>query len=97
MGVNDREEYKDDVITLLTPSGEQVEFIEIAGIALEGGFYAILQPVKLLEGMREDEALVFKVTRAPDNSDRFEIELNDDIIEAVFAKYESLLDGGTDA
>ena len=82
----------DDVITLLTANGEEVDFVEIAGIAYRGNFYAILQPVELLEGMEEDEALVFKVSRGKDGEDKFEIELDDAIIDAVFEEYNKLLD-----
>ena len=42
--------------------------------------------------MQEDEALVFKVTRGDDGEDRFEIELDDEIIDAVFTEYNRLLD-----
>lgn len=86
------EEEDEDIITLLTASGEEVDFVEIAGIAYKGNFYAILQPVELLEGMEEDEALVFKVTRGEDGEDKFEIELDDDVIDAVFTEYNRLLD-----
>lgn len=82
----------DDIITLMTANGEEVDFVEVAGIAYRGNFYAILQPVELLEGMEEDEALVFKVSRGKDGEDRFEIELDDTIIDAVFDEYNKLLD-----
>ena len=82
----------DDIVTLTNADGEEVDFVEIAGIAHGGNFYAILQPVELLDGMDDDEALVFKVTRKPDGSDNFEIELDDDIIEKVFEEYNRLLD-----
>jgi len=82
----------DDVITLLTADGEEVDFIEVAGIAYRGNFYAILQPVELLDGMEDDEALVFKVSRGKDGEDKFEIELDDAIIDAVFEEYNKLLD-----
>ncbi len=49
------EEYEDDIITLTTADGEEVDFVEIAGIAHDGKFYAILQPVELLDGMDDDE------------------------------------------
>ena len=86
-GIND-----DDIVTLLSADGEEIDFVEIAGIALKGNFYAILQPVELLENMDDDEALVFRVTRGADGEDKFEIELDDDIIEAVFDEYNRLLD-----
>ena len=82
----------DDVVTLMSANGEEIDFIEIAGIAYRGNFYAILQPVELLDGMDDDEALVFKVTRGKDGEDKFEIELDDSIIDAVFAEYNKLLD-----
>lgn len=82
----------DDVVTLMSANGEEIDFVEIAGIAYRGNFYAILQPVELLEGMEEDEALVFKVSRGKDGDDRFEIELDDAVIDGVFAEYNRLLD-----
>ena len=86
------EEYADDIVTLMTESGEEVDFVEIAGIAHNGKFYAILQPVELLEGMDDDEALVFEVVRNADGSDGFNVVLDDEIIDAVFAEYNRLLD-----
>lgn len=83
---------EEDIITLTGADGTEVDFVEIAGIALNKKFYVILQPVELIEGMDEDEALVFKVLRNPDGSDRFEIELDDEIIEQVFDEYNRLLD-----
>ena len=88
--------YEDDIVTLLSADGEEVDFVEVAGIAHKGNFYAILQPVELLEGMEEDEALVFKVTRGADGEDNFEIEMDDDIIDAVFEEYNRLLDEAED-
>ncbi len=85
-------EEEDDIITLTSADGEEVDFVEIAGIAHAGNFYAILQPVELLEGMDDDEALVFKVSRNADGEDNFEIELDDEIIDAVFTEYNKLLD-----
>lgn len=83
----------EDVITLCTSEGEEVDFIEIAGIAYRGNFYAILQPVELLDGMEDGEAIVFKVQRGKDGADNFSIELDDTVIDAVFEEYNKLLDG----
>lgn len=90
--IDESEFADDDTITLLNSNGEQIQFIEIAGIAHKGNFFAILQPVELIEGMTEDEALVFKVSRAENGEDKFEIVLDDEIINAVFETYNKLLD-----
>ena len=82
----------DDLITLKSADGENIDFVEIAGIALNGKFYAILQPVELLEGMDDDEAFVFEVSRTSDGEDSFTIVLDDDITDAVFQEYYKLLD-----
>lgn len=84
-------EIQDEIITLISDTGEEIDFIEIAGIPYGDGFYVILQPVELLEGMAEDEALVFKVVETEDGN-KFEIEMDDDIIDGVFEEYNKLLD-----
>ena len=82
----------DDIITLMSENGEEIDFIEVAGIAYGGDFYEILQPVQLLEGMAEDEALVFKIEQDEDGNDKLTIILDDDTIEAVFNEYYKLYD-----
>ena len=94
--MSDREEFvadedNEDVLTLAGPDGEEVDFIEIAGISLGDKYYSILQPVELLDGMEEDEALVFEVTEG-EEGDNFQLVLDDDIIDQVFAEYDKLLD-----
>ena len=83
---------QDNIITLHTVDGEAIDLVEIAGIAYGDGFYAILQPVELLEGMEEDEAVVFKVTHNEDGDDEFQLELDDGIVDAVLAEYNKLVD-----
>lgn len=82
----------DDIVTLISPNGEEMDFVEIAGIAHKGEFYAILQPVELPEGMADNEALVFHVTRNEAGEDKFDVVLDDEIIDAVFEEYNNLLD-----
>ena len=82
----------DDIVTLKSATGEEIDFVEIAGIAHKGEFYAILQPIELLEGMAEDEAIVFHVSRDENGNDNFNVVLDDEIIDAVFAKYNEMLD-----
>ena len=89
--VKEAENDLDDIITLTTANGEEVDFVEIAGIAYNNNFYEILQPVELLQGMNEDEALVFKVTRGEGEEDKFEIVIDEEIIDVVFSEYNRLL------
>ena len=95
--INKMVEDEDDIITLVTADGKELDFVEIAGIAYRGNFYAILQPVELLEGMNEGEALVFKVGTNKDGTDSFDIELDEAIIKAVYKEYEKLYDDAVGA
>ena len=88
-------EEENGYVTLMSANGEEIDFVEIAGIALDGNFYAILQPVQLLDGMAEDEAMVFKVTRTEDGNDSFTIVLDDAVIDGVFEIYTQLYNEAT--
>lgn len=81
----------DDYIVLKTASGEEIKFEEIAGINYNKTFYGILRPINVIQGMSSDEALVFKVSRFGDEQ-KYEIVMDDDIIDAVFKEYYRLLD-----
>ena len=65
------EEEEEEVITLATPDGEEVDFTEIAAVEFEDKLYVIMQPVELFEGMEDDEALVFAVTDENEEDARF--------------------------
>ena len=90
----DREEMEedDDIISLRGADGEEINFIDIAGIALSHGYYNILQPVELLPDMADDEALVFKVEELEDGTYKYDFIQDDAIIDEVFAEYNRLLD-----
>lgn len=81
-----------EYVILKNEKGKEEKFIDIAGIALNSGYYAILQPVKRPKGMAEDEALVFKVDKLGDDDNAYTIVLDDTIVDEVFAEYGRLLD-----
>ena len=72
----------DDRVTLTTEEGEDIEFDIVSEIALGDEFYAIMQPVKPLEGVADDEALVFKIIEG-----EYELVVDDDILDSVFDSY----------
>ena len=55
------DENNTDSIVLFDENGESVEFEQIAVVPYKGNVYAILKPVREMEGIAEDEALVFSV------------------------------------
>ena len=85
------DENNTDPITLYNERGEAIAFEQIALIPWQGGEYVILKPVELMEGMGEDEALVFAIIRGEQETS-LEIVVEDAIIDAVFDVYDRLLE-----
>lgn len=90
----DKEEMTEDdhIISLMGADGEEIDFVDIAGISLSHGFYNILQPVELLPDMADDEAMVFKVEELEDGTFKYNFVDDDAIIDEVFAEYNRLID-----
>ena len=86
------EEGEEDIITLATPDGEEVDFTQIATVEFEGSLYVIMQPVELFEGMDEDEALVFSVTDDGEEDSRFDVVTDERVIDGVFGEYNKLFE-----
>ncbi len=81
----------DDIVTLTTDEGEDIKFEIVAEIALGEDFYAIMQPVQPLDGVGEDEALVFRIIEA-DDGDEYELVIDDDILDSVFDSYNAMIE-----
>ncbi|MDD5933075.1 MAG: DUF1292 domain-containing protein [bacterium] len=85
------EEY-DDIITLTSENNEEIDFVNIVQIVYQSKIYAILQPVELLDGMDEDEALVFEVETDEEGQNSYTIVTDDEIVDEVFSRYNHLLE-----
>ena len=83
------DEDNNDAIILFNEKGEEIAFEQIAIIPQNGKAYAILKPIQPLEGLGEDEGLVFFV-----NEDEGILELITDekIIDDVFTVYDELVE-----
>lgn len=81
----------EDIVVLKSNTGEEIKFVEIAGIAYGAKFYAILKPVDEIEDLEDDEALVFEVNNNNGNA-TYKVVLDDSIIDIVFNEYYKLLD-----
>lgn len=77
-------------VTLTDNNNKDIEFEQVAVVDFEEKYYAILRPVTKLEGVNDDEALVFEIDEDKDCLVYCE---DTDIAEAVFdVFYESLED-----
>lgn len=78
-----------DNITLYDEDDNELEFEQVALIPLEETLYAILKPVIPMEGMADDEALVFLL----DEEEEMVTLVTDEALgTAVFREYYKLLE-----
>lgn len=78
---------EDEVIILYDDDNKPVQFYEVACVEYQGEFYALLRPVEPMEGLEEDEALIFKVREEDDDTDVFEPVQDESVLDAVFNEY----------
>lgn len=83
---------REELITLTSSDGDQVDFLEIAGIPIDGNFYTILKPVEVIEGMTEDDVLVFKVEETENGDSNFSLERDEEVLNKIYQEYLRLLD-----
>ena len=88
------DEDNNEPIFLFNEKGEKVEFEQIALIPVEERIFAILKPVEKIEGIGEDEALVFEVVEGEEDEEDDYLNLVSDVelIDKVFDVYNKLID-----
>ena len=80
-----------DNIILCNEKGKLIEFEQIALIPQGEHTYAILKPVKPMEGVGEDEGLVFSIDTAEEDGKEFLRLVTDEaVIDSVFDVYDAL-------
>ncbi|HBO48941.1 MAG TPA: DUF1292 domain-containing protein [Clostridiales bacterium] len=84
------DENNTDNIKLYNEDNQEVEFEQIALVPIEEKTYAILKPVANMEGIAEDEALVFVIDEI-DDEDCLVIVEDDSIVDKVFEEYYKML------
>ena len=68
--------------------GEQIEFDQVAVIPYgENDLYCILKPITKIPGIKDDEAVVFKVEQDKNGEGYLKVEENEQIAIAVFDQY----------
>lgn len=85
------DEENDSPITLFDEHDKGIKFDQVAIIPLEEKLYAILKPIDDMEGVADDEAIVFLVEE--DNGEaQLVVETDEPTAMRVFDEYYKLLD-----
>jgi hypothetical protein len=86
------DENNNENIYLYNKKGEQVEFEQIALIPIKDTLYVILKPVRPIEGLGEDEGLVFEVKADENETEYLSLVTDESVIDAVFDIYDKLIE-----
>lgn len=84
------DENNDENIVLYDEKNKETEFEQVAIIPVEDKIYAILKPVEAMEGLDDDQALVFGIEEI-DDEDCLVLEDDEEVIDVVFDAYYALL------
>lgn len=75
-------------ITLFDDDNNELKFEEIASVELDGKFYEILLHVGELEGLEEDEAVIFEYQLSENGEEgNFAPVLEEDLLNKIFEEY----------
>ena len=80
----------EEIITLFDEDDNPMDFYEVAVVEYEGELYALLQPAEEIEGIAEDEVLIFRIDSDAegDEEEDFFYPVEDEAVqEAVFEEY----------
>ena len=80
-----------DVIILRNENGEDIRFDQIATIPMKSKTYFILLPLDKIEGVGENEGLVFEILET-EEGEVLSLVTDAKIIDEVFAVYDELVD-----
>ena len=79
---------EDACITLFDDKENPIEFFEVAGVEYEERFYELLQPCDKVEGIEDDEAVIFECITDEESGEKLFKPVQDEkICDAVFGLY----------
>ena len=79
-------------IKLYDENDNETEFEQIALIPLNNSVYAILKPVEKMEGVDDDQAIVFELVEDEDNGDTLNVVMEEEVVNLVFDEYKKMIE-----
>ena len=85
------DEDNDDPITVYDENDKPVRFDQVAIIPFKEKLYAILKPIDEMEGVEDDEVIVFLIEETEDGDAELVIETDEPTAMKVYDEYLKLL------
>ena len=95
--------YENPIDALLDPNCEEnivlfdeldkpTEFEQIAIIPIDNSVYAILKPVDKMDGVDDDQAIVFELVEDEENGDTLNVVMEEEVVNLVFDEYKKMIE-----
>ena len=85
------DENNNDNIILYDGDDNPIEFMQVAIIPLKDDTYAILKPISHIDGVEDDEVIVFKFIVEDGKEDHLEVVVDDKINNLVIGELNKLI------
>ena len=79
-------------IKLYDENDNETEFEQIALIPLNNSVYAILKPVDKMDGVDDDQAIVFELVEDEENGDTLNVVMEEEVVNLVFDEYKKMIE-----
>lgn len=86
------DEDNSEPVTLWDENNKEMRFEQVAVIPYDYKIYCILKPIDKIDGVADDEALVFRVDENEDGDTIICVEENEDMAVTIFDQYCDLLE-----
>ena len=86
------EEEDGDVVELESEDGETIPFRHVATIDYENGWYVLFSPMQEMEGVGEDEVVIFRLDTDEKGGDIFVPVEDEAILDAVYDEYVRIME-----
>ena len=83
------DESNEDKIYVKDNDGKEIEFEQVAVVDYCENYYAVLKPTSAIEGVAEDECVVFLID---EEGDQLVYEEDESVIDGVYAEFCAMLD-----
>lgn len=83
---------KEDIITLTSEEGEQIDFYHEATIEYKNEWFVFLHPVQEMAEIGEDEVVIFKLIKSEEGEDSLEPIEDEELLNNVYDEYVKIID-----
>lgn len=94
--LNEEYDEQEDIITLISDEGEEIDFYHEATIEYENEWFVFLHPVKDIPEIAEDEVIIFKLIKNDEEEDSLEPIDDEELLDKVYDEYIKMIESYED-